>query len=368
MYKRISAIVIKEFHHISRDWQTLIIVLIMPVIMMFLYGYALTMDLRDVPVIIVDPSPSTESQKLSSSINATELFAVTGSIRSADNPVELFKRYHAKAIIRLSPDFAADLRNGGSGAPVQVLIDGSDPNIGTILKNTMEPLLMDIVMNILDMQPPIVINVQSHILYNPQQKSALYFVPGLMAVILLMISAILTSLALTREKELGTLEQLLVSPLVPGEIIIGKLIPYMFLSALDGALILIVGKMAFGIEVAGDMISLATTSFVYIFTSLAMGLLISTIAATQQQAMMMVLPATMLPTIILSGFIFPLTSLPVFLQVISSVIPATYYLKIIRGIVLKGVGISVLWQPAVILLAMGLFLVTVSIKKFKVKI
>lgn len=368
MFKRITAIVRKEFHHISRDWQTLIIVLIMPVIMMFLYGYALTMDLKDLPVLIVDPSPSRETTNIVKAIDETELFCVAGTIHSSDNPVELFKRLHVKAIFRFKPDFASDLHNGGNSAPIQVLIDGSDPNTGTILRNTIEPLLMNIVLEILNIEQPTVVSVQPRILYNPEQKSALYFVPGLMAVILLMISAMLTSLAITREKELGTLEQLLVSPLRPPEIIIGKIIPYLILAALDGILILLVGGVAFDIEVAGDLWFLALSSSIYLFTALAMGLLISTIASTQQQAMMMVLPASMLPTIILSGFIFPLSSLPLFLQAISSIVPATYYLQIIRGIILKGVGLSVLWQPTVILMSIGLFLVILSIKKFRVKL
>lgn len=346
----------------------MIIVLIMPVIMMFLYGYALTMDLKDLPVLVINPSESKESLELIAAIDASELFHVAGIIASANDPVNLIKKYHVKAIFRLKPDFAEDLHNGGSGVPVQVLIDGSDPNTGTILKNSIEPLLSNIILKTLGMEQPVIVNVKSRILYNPQQKSALYFVPGLMAVILLMISAMLTSLTITREKELGTLEQLLVSPLNPKEIIIGKIVPYLVLAALDGILILAVGYLAFGIKVAGNIWFLALASSIYIFTALAMGLLISTLASTQQQAMMMVLPASMLPTIILSGFIFPLPSLPLFLRIISSIVPATYYLQIIRGIILKGIGITILWKPTLILMTIGLLLVLLSIKKFKVKL
>jgi ABC-2 type transport system permease protein len=186
-----------------------------------------------------------------------------------------------------------------------------------------------------------------------------------MAIILLMISALLTSLAITREKELGTIEQLLVSPLRPQEIIIGKIIPYILLAAIDGVLIMLVGYLLFGVRVAGSYLFLSLVSCVYIFTALAIGLLISTIATKQQQAMMIVLPVTMLPTIILSGFIFPLASLPFALRCLSALVPATYFLEIIRGIVLKGVGIEALWRPLVILGGMGLFLLVVSVKKFK---
>jgi ABC-2 type transport system permease protein len=218
------------------------------------------------------------------------------------------------------------------------------------------------------MKQPAVVTVDQRVLYNQEQRSALYFVPGLMAVILLMISALLTALAITREKETGTLEQLLVSPLLPGEIILGKIIPYILLAFVDGALILLVGYAAFGVRVAGSLVFLAVASTVYIFTSLAIGLLVSTIAKKQQHAMLIVLPATLLPTIILSGFIFPLSSLPLFLRCISYLVPATYFLQIIRGVILKGVGLVVLWQPLAVLGAMGIFLVIVSVKKFRVRL
>ncbi|NLD99586.1 MAG: ABC transporter permease [Fibrobacter sp.] len=368
MFRRITAIITKEFLHISRDWQTLLIVLLMPVIMMFLYGYALTMDLSDLPVLIVNHSPSQEIDDIVTSIDASDLFSVTNQLVTSSDPIDLFKKYHVKAIIRFGNNFTTDLHNGGTSAPVQVLIDGSDPNTATILRNTIEPMLTKIILDKMNISQPVVVNVQPRILYNPQQKSALYFVPGLMAVILLMISAMLTSLAITREKELGTLEQLLVSPLTPAEIIIGKIIPYLFLAILDGILILLVGKIAFEIKIAGSLLFLSLASAIYIFTSLSIGLLISTITSTQQQAMMMVLPVTMLPTIVLSGFIFPLSSLPLFLRAISSIIPATYYLQIIRGIILKGVGLNVLWQQTAILSCIGLFFVLISIRKFKVKL
>jgi ABC-2 type transport system permease protein len=368
MFRRLFAIIIKEFRHIMRDWQTLMIILLMPVLMMFLYGYALTMDLIEVPVIIIDPSMSDEVRTISGDIDGTTLFNVIGIERKSDDPVELLKKYHAKMLVRFTPTFAKDLRNGNGGADVQVLIDGSDANVGTILRNAIGPLITKASLDIVKIEMPKTISVHPKVLYNPQQRSALYFVPGLMAIILLMISAMLTSLTITREKELGTMEQLLVSPLHPGEIIIGKIMPYLLIAAIDGVLIMLVGKYFFGITIAGSTALLAGASAIYIFASLAMGLLISTVASNQQRAMMMVLPVTMLPTIILSGFIFPVSSMPVFLQLITYIVPATYFLEIIRGIVLKGVGFTILMKPIIVLSCIGLFLVIVSIKRFKVKL
>jgi ABC-2 type transport system permease protein len=297
-------------------------------------------------------------------IDATTLFRVVGTERAVRDPVELFKKYHTKVLFRFPPSFSPELRRGG-GAKVQALIDGSDPNTGTILRNAVESVVLKSTLNVLGIEQPSVVTVSDRVLYNEEQKSALYFVPGLMAIILLMVSALLTSLAITREKELGTIEQLLVSPLRPREIIVGKIIPYVFLAAIDGVLIMMVGYFLFGVRVAGSYLLLSFVSGVYIFTALAIGLLISTVANRQQQAMMIVLPVTMLPTMILSGFIFPLASLPLVLRCVSAVVPATYFLEIIRGIVIKGVGLGALWRPLLVLAGMGLFLMAVSIKKFK---
>jgi ABC-2 type transport system permease protein len=368
MIGRIRAIIRKEFHHIFRDWQTLIIVLAMPVAMMFLYGYALDVTIRDVPVVVEDPSPSVESRAVASAIDQSELFSVVGAVRSVPDPRALFRGSGIKAVFRFSGSFAVDLQAGARPASIQVLIDGSDQNTGTILRNAVEPFLRKAVLDELHKKLPASVVVRQTVLYNPSQKSALFFVPGLMAMILMMISALLTALAITREKELGTMEQLLVTPLAPREIIIGKLVPYVFLAAVDGILIMLVGELAFGVRVQGSTLFLAVASFIYIVAALALGLLISTVARKQIHALLVVFPITMLPTMLLSGFIFPLASLPVWLQVIASIVPATYFLQIIRGIILKGTGLMELWKPLLVLCGMAFFLMAVSIKKFKVRI
>jgi ABC-2 type transport system permease protein len=368
MIKRLGAIMRKEFRHIFRDWQTLIIVLAMPVVMMFLYGYALDVTIENVPVIIEDPSSSVESRALIKAIDQSALFKVVGVVPVAARPYELFRQYHIKALFRFPANFSANLHTPLKPASIQVLIDGSDQNTGTVLRNAVEPFLQKAVLSLLHQELPATITVRQTVLYNPEQKSALYFVPGLMALILLMISALLTALAITREKELGTMEQLLVTPLSPGEIILGKILPYVLLAAIDGLLILGVGELLFGVRIRGSVLLLSAASLIYIFTALALGLLISTIARKQEHALLIVMPVTMLPTMFLSGFIFPLSSLPLWLQVISQIVPATYFLEVIRGIILKGVGLTVLWQPLTVLLGMGLILMIVSIKKFKVRL
>ncbi|MBN1601809.1 MAG: ABC transporter permease [Chitinispirillaceae bacterium] len=365
MIQRLYAIVLKELRHILRDNQTLFIILAMPVIMMFLYGYALTMDIIDAPILIINPNHDAYVNELTARIDASAMFKVCGTIKSCSDIQAQFRRHHVKIICRFPASFSIDLNNGGTAAPVQVLIDGSDPNTAIILKNAFEGILSSITLDMMGIKPADIIIVNQRILYNQEQKSALFFVPGLMAIILLMISALLTSLTITREKELGTLEQLLVSPLHPFEIILGKIIPYVILSGIDGVLILITGNLAFGVNVAGSLTFLALTGTIYIFASLSIGMLISTVATTQQQAMMMVMPITMLPTIILSGFIFPLSSLPIALRLVSNIVPATWFLQIIRGIILKGTGIRELWLQMAILCGISFFLIAVSVKRFR---
>ncbi|MEO7424707.1 MAG: ABC transporter permease [Fibrobacteria bacterium] len=364
---RLRTIALKEMRHIFRDWQTLVVVLVMPVMMMFLYGYALNADAKEIPVLVEMPSPAPETRAVADKIDASQLFSVKGVVASAADPAELFRLHNIKVLFRFPPGFARDLRRPG-GAKIQVLIDGSDPNLGTIIRNASEPLLLGATVEVLGVKQPKVLDLRTLVLYNPEQSSALFFVPGLMAIILLMISALLTSVAIAREKELGTMGQLLVSPLHPLEIIVGKIIPYLFLAAVDGLLVMAVGRLAFGVRIAGSAWLLGACSLAYIFTALSIGLLISTLVKRQQHAMFAALGATMMPTVLLSGFIFPVASMPLQLQVISHIIPATYFLEIVRGIILKGVGLRELWKPLLILSCEGLALMAIAINKFKVKL
>jgi ABC-2 type transport system permease protein len=366
--RRLLAILRKETWHILRDWQSLVIIIAMPTFMMFLYGYAFDVNINDVPVFIVDPLPTPETEAIARAIDKSSLFKVSGTVRTLLDPLEVFKTTDIRAIFRFAPGFTADLRRGGAPAKVQVLIDGADQNLGTILRNAVEPFLQKTVFDLLHLRIPAGITVSQTILYNPQQKAAQYFVPGLVALFLMMISALLTSLTITREKEHGTMEQILISPVRPIEILIGKIAPYIVLSALDGLIILTVGRYVFGVHISGSLFLLTAAAFVYIFVALSIGLLVSTIAQKQEHAMLMVMPPTVLPTVMLSGFIFPVASLPGWLQVISAALPPTYFLTIIRGVILKGVGISVLWPPVLVLSCMGIFLLALSVRAFRVKL
>ncbi len=366
--RRVVAMARKEFRHILRDGQTLAIILVLPVFMMFLYGYALNLDPSEIAVIVEDAEGSRESRFVISAIDASDMFAVVGTRNAAAHPEALFRGQDVRAVFRIPAGFTHSLRSAGSPARVQVLIDGADPNLATLIRNAAAPLVRGASLEILGISPPSLIAPLSVILYNPEQKSSLYFVPGLMAVILLLISALLTSVTLVREKESGTLEQLFITPLHPFEILTGKMLPYILLAAVDGVLVMAVGYAAFDLRVKGSLLFLSFASLIYIFAGLSLGLLISTVAKRQQHAMMLALGATLMPSVILSGFIFPIAGMPAFLQALSHIIPATWFLEIVRGVVLKGTGLAELGLQVLALSVEGFLLLGLALLKFRSKL
>jgi len=365
--KRIKVVAEKELRHILRDPQTLAIILIMPVMMMFLYGYALNSDVKDLRILVEDADSSPASRDLIARLDAGTFLEVAATMPWIRDPREAFRETRVHAIIRIPRGYARDLRRA-SGAELQILIDGSDPNLGTLLRNSSAGLLQNAALRYLNVEPPAILDIRSRIRYNPDQKSAFFFVPGLMAVILLMISALLTSIAITREKENGTLSQMLISPVKPREILLGKLMPYTLLAALAGALILTVGRVVFGVKVSGDLFTLAVGSLTYILTGLSMGLLISTVAQRQHHAMIMALSTTLMPTVLLTGFIFPVASMPLPLRILSQILPGTWFLQLVRGVILKGVGWGVIWPSLAVLSAEAVVLTGIALAKFKVKL
>ncbi|HCT85599.1 MAG TPA: ABC transporter permease [Candidatus Margulisbacteria bacterium] len=366
MKSLLLSIIKKEFFHILRDPQTLLIIIIMPIAMIFLYGYAITLEMRNIPTIVSDLSKTPESRLFVKKLVSSNFFEVELNHIDESSIDKVFRRREAKCIIVIPKDYSTGIVD----SPVtylQVIIDASDPNGAKLISNYVNNIVnqSNLEMNLGNSAP---FTIQPRFLYNPDLKSANYFVPGLVAVILLLISALLTSLAIVREKEKGTMEQVLVSPINPIQIIIGKLIPYLILGFIDGLIILFAGVFWFNVPVNGSLLLLLLMMLLYIFNGLSLGLLISTIAQTQQLAMMMALMGTMLPTFLLSGFMFPIESMPILFQWLSKIIPASHFVQIIRGIMLKGVGIPELISQISFLTLLSLVLIIVSIKKFRVNL
>lgn len=360
--RRIVAISRKEFLHIIHDSRSLMIIIVMPILQLIIFGYALNLEIQDISLAVIDKCNTSVSRQLVQQFEGSPYF----SPKYYDGPMSeidaLFLERKARAIMIIDKDFNRTFQRKSS-APVQILIDAADPNAATMIRIYSNGIIMQFNENY-NGKLPMLFEIKPRIWYNPDLKSSYFFVPGLIALILVMISALLTSITITREKEMGTMEQILVSPIKPAEIILGKVLPYIGLAFLDGILILALGILMFDVPFIGSYILLLFLSVLYIITALALGLMISTAVSTQQVAMMVALAATLLPTLMLSGFIFPLKSMPSILQYISYIIPAKYYLVIIRGIMLKGNTLFQLADQTFFLLLMTLVLLSIAIRKF----
>jgi len=367
MNTRFSAIFRKEFRHIFRDPRSLGIAIAMPILMIFIYGHAIKFDIKNITLGINDQDRSKSSREIIAKFEKSGYFIIAAYPEDRNEIEALFQQREIKAAITISYDFSKSIQKNFN-TKVQVLIDGSDSNTATVIMNYISIIMASISeeLNFQFVKSPI--SVESRVWYNPNLESANFIIPGLMAIILMMICALMTSITIAREKETGTLEQILVSPIRPFEIIFGKVLPYVFIAFIDGALIVVAAKILFGIPIVGSLLQLTLLSVVYLYASLSIGVFISTRVKTQQVAMMIALVATILPSLILSGFIFPIRSMPWLLQVISYIVPAKYYLYIIRGIILKGIGFTFLWHNTLFLFIFGTLLLMISVARFKTKL
>jgi len=361
---RVNAIIKKEFRHIFRDPRSLLLAFLMPVMMILLYGHAIKIDITNINLGVNDLDRSSSSRELIESFAQSGYFSIVAYPENRNQIEDLFKNRKIKAAIVFPHDFSSSITKN-LRTRVQVIIDGSDSNTATIVMNYVEIILSTYTRNINEnfVRPPILI--EPRVWYNPDLESGHFIIPGLVAVILMMICALMTSVTIAREKEAGTMEQILVSPVKPAELIFGKVFPYIIIAFLDGALVVTAAKLMFGVAIVGSLIDLMLLSIFYLYASLAIGVFISTRVKTQQVAMMGSLVVTILPSLILSGFIFPIRSMPLILQGLSYIVPAKYYINIIRGIILKGIGVSYLWPNTVFLFVLGTLLLLISVARFR---
>ncbi|MCI0691318.1 ABC transporter permease [candidate division KSB1 bacterium] len=364
MSSRIIPIIRKEFIHIRRDFRTLIIVFAMPVFMLMMYGYAINMEIQNIDLAVIDYSKTPASREVVRAFAGSKFFTV-GDFDGSEAEIEnLFHRRLARMVMIIPHDFAGAIIKPAPAA-LQVLIDAGDSNTAQLVANYANAVLQAYNAGRNLGQP---FEVRATIQYNPALKSSYFFVPGLVALILMMISALLTSITIAREKETGTMEQILVSPVRPIEIIVGKVVPYIFLAFADGIIILLVARFWFNVPITGSLALILGACLLFVIVALAFGLLISTRARTQQIAMMGALMGTLLPTIMLSGFIFPITAMPKLLQLVTYAVPARYFLPIIRGVMLKGNTLEHIWPQLAAVAAMGIFFLLVSAKRFKMRL
>jgi ABC-2 type transport system permease protein len=361
--------VIKEFKQIYRDKRTLLVLFGMPIIQMLLFGFAIRNEVENAKVMVLDASHDQVTRELVSKIDASNYFTVEGQIQRYDEVEQLFQEGAIDEVLVFEADFARKLHRGEKPR-VNIITDASNPNLAQLIQQYSSSIIVDFQQEISDkgqaQQGGIVAN--ANMLFNPELESVNLFVPGLIAVILMLISALMTSISITREKEMGNMEILLVSPLRPGQIIIGKVLPYLVLAFVNVLTILALVRWVFQVPFRGSYALFLAESLLFIFTALALGVFISAKADDQQTAMMVSLAGLLLPTVLLSGFIFPISSMPVPLQILSNLIPARWFLVIVRSIMLKDSGLLLLWKETLILLAMTLGFIALSVKSFKVRL
>ncbi|PHS67941.1 MAG: multidrug ABC transporter permease [Flavobacterium sp.] len=366
--KRFIGFIRKEFYHIFRDKRSLFILFGMPIAQIMLFGFAITNEINNVDIAIFDKSKDATTQEIINKITASKYFSNKQLIQNEKEIEAVFKKGKVKAVLVFEKDFSKKLVKEHN-ATIQIITDATDPNTANTISNYTNSILKKYQQEInKDIKIEYQIISETRMVYNPELKSVFMFVPGVMTIILMLVSAMMTSISITREKELGTMEILLVSPIKPIQVIIGKVFPYIFLSVINAIVIILLSIFVFKMPVQGSFFLLGFESVLFIINALSLGILISTISETQQTAMMISLMGLMLPVILLSGFIFPISSMPFPLQVISNIIPAKWFIIILKGIMLKGVGISFIWKETLILIGMTLFFMGLSVKKYKIRL
>lgn len=364
--KTFRAFLRKEFLHIMRDRRTLLVLFGMPVVQIVLFGYAINTDAKDAKVAVRDLSHDVRSRSLTDALFASGHFVDAGMLHGPAAVEQAFRAGDAKLVVEIGPRFAQRLAEGRS--QVALIADASDPNTANITVGYASSMIAQWAARHAAGNTPLAIHVDHRMHYNPAMKSVFLFVPGIITVILMLVSAMLTSISITREKESGSMGVMLVSPLRPGVIVLGKAVPYLLLSLVNAAFVLLVGRLLFHVPMEGSFLLLGLEVLLFILTALGIGLLISTVARTQQQALMLSLFVLMMPSILLSGFIFPVSSMPWPLRIVSELMPAKHFIIILRGILLKGNGIDVLWPPTLVLAGMCALLFVASVRKFDLRL
>ncbi len=372
--KRLKALLIKEFIQMRRDKLTLAMMLVMPIVQLLLFGYAINTEVKHLPTIVFDQSLQQDSRDLLNSLRASGYFDIEYTAKSFQDINDTVDSGKAKVGIIIPPDFSESIKHGRT-ASVQVIVDATDSMSASsaisaaqmIGQLNSQKISLQKIQGYTGHPEKKPYDIRIRPWYNPDFVSAFYMVPGIMGVILTMTMVMITSMAIVRERERGTLEQLIVTPMKTWELMLGKLIPYSVVGYIQVTVSILVGIFIFGLPIRGSLTLLYALTSLFIIASLAQGLLISTLAKTQMQAMQMSF-FVFLPSILLSGFMFPREAMPLFFNLLGNVLPLTFYLQIMRGIILKGVGLSVVWPQVLSLAVFILIVLSISIKKFQKKI
>ncbi len=364
----LKGFIIKEFFHIFRDKRSLLILFGIPIAQVLLFGYIITNEIKDANIAILDQSKDKVSREITQKLSSSGFFRIAENLSSNKEIEGVFRAGKALEVVIFEPNLSEKLVKG-QNPKIQIIADASDANTANLIVNYTKAIIQNYNAQLNgNKNIPYQIKPVIRMNYNPNLKSVNYFVPGIVAVILMLISAMLTSVSIARENETGTMEILLVSPLHPMQIVIGKLLPYFLLSFINALSVIAIGYFVFGVPVHGNLVLLMAESMLFITLALSLGLLISTVAKTQQTAMFISMLGLMLPTLLLSGFIFPIENMPIWLQAICYAMPPRYYIIIIKDIMLKGIGFAYIWQETLVLFLMTLFFLVLAARKFKIRL
>jgi len=366
--KQFFSFVKKEFYHILRDKRTMFILLVMPIVQIIIFGFALTNEVKNSRIAVLDNSKDVATTSIIHEINASKYFDVERNLYTYNDIEAAFRSGKVKLAIVFPQNFNDNLQHFNK-AQIQLVADASDPNVANTLINYATAIIMnyqDRITN--DRKLPYTINTEMRMMYNPQLKGAYSFVPGVMAMVLMLVCTMMTAITIVREKELGTMEVLLVSPIQPLKIVVAKAVPYLLLSIVNITSILLLSVLVLEVPINGSIVLLMLVSILFTLTSLALGLLISSATDSQQTAMFISLTGMFLPTIMLSGFMFPIENMPLPLRIVSNAVPAKWFYNIVKSVMIKGVGIEMIWKEVLILTGMMFFFLALSIKKFKIRL
>ena len=366
--KQFRSFVKKEFFHIFRDRRTLLILLGMPIVQIVIFGFALTNEVKNAKFAVMDQSRDIATGAIVSELNASQYFDYQQQVYSYRDIESLFRKGIVKIAVVFPVSFNSNLQHFNE-AQVQLIADASDPNTATTLTAYATSIIKDYQMRLMhDKKLPYTINTTARMLYNPQLKGAYSFVPGVMAMVLMLVCTMMTAITIVREKETGTMEVMLVSPVQPLKIIVAKAVPYLILSIVNIISILLLSVFVLDVPINGSLGLLMAESILFIITCLSFGLLISASTGSQQTAMFISLIGMFLPTVMLSGFMFPIENMPLPLRIVSNIVPAKWFYTIVKSVMIKGLGIEMIWKETVILVGMTAFLLALSLKKFKIRL
>ena len=366
--KQFLTFVKKEFLHVLRDKKTLLILFGMPVVQILIFGFALTNEVKNSQIVVVDYAKDIASQEIITKIEASRYFEIRKSLAGSKELEAAFRTGEIKMAVIFPEGFNNQLLHQNK-AQIQVLADASDPNNATTLTNYVTSIINDYQAQLnQENAVPLQIKPEVKMLYNPQLKGAPNFVPGVMALVLMLVCVMMTAIAIVKEKETGTMEILLVSPFKPLMVILSKAVPYLLLSMVNVISILLLSVFVLDLPIEGNILLLFAESTLFIITCLTLGIFISVKTDSQQTAMLISLLGMLLPTLLFSGFMFPIENMPLPLQWFSNVVPSKWYYIIVKGIMIKGLGFSYVWKETLILLGITIFLLIISLKSFKIRL